>query len=105
MHLRVVSFEKWLFFFQEAIQPQAVAVALRVGEVGKHFSDRKAVRSGLPASVFVRDFPHQATQNLRRCSQKVKTRQIAFGHEKYGTTIASASYDGIGEAVGTVRRG
>ena len=81
IHLRVVSFEKWVFFFQEAIHPPAVAVALRVGEVCKHLSNRKTVGSGLLASIVVRDFAHQAAQNLRRRFQKVKARQIAFEHE------------------------
>ena len=81
IHLRVVSFEEWALFIQEAIHPHAVAVALRVGEVCKHLSDRKAVGSGLPASIVVRDFPHQAAQNLRRRLQKVKARQIVFEHE------------------------
>ena len=86
MHLRVVSFEKWLLFFEEAIQPHAVAVAIRVGEVGKHLSDRKAIGSRFPASIIVRDFPHEAAQDLRRRFQKVKARQVAFGHGKYATT-------------------
>src|SRR6516162_9291031 len=66
MKLRVIGLEFRPILVYKTIEPEAVAVAFGVGEVGQDLGDGEAVGSRFPPRILLGEFAHQLAQNLRR---------------------------------------
>jgi hypothetical protein len=80
MHLSIVGLQFRKVLVEEAVHPQAIAVALAVGEVREHFSHGEAVRRRLPSRILLRQLAHEPAQDVRCTLQKIQARETVPIH-------------------------
>src|SRR5215467_16354671 len=80
MKLRVIGLELRPLLVHKSIEPEAVAVAFGVGEVGQDLGDGEAIGGRYPPRILLGEFTHQPAQNLRRGFQLPDGRESVVCH-------------------------